>query len=146
MALPTSSISCCISKHLTRKFSKRKALAFHLDRCCHLAICLRLILFHCQPKWSTFILKVRLFTNYNKFKKIFSVRNGLAYCGFVKKSFVASTIENPNYFGWIVKIYFPLKCNHDKMINLFFFFFKFDIFYDLKTFCSMKIGFYKYLA
>ncbi len=29
------------------KISKRKALAFNWDRCCHLAICLRLILFDC---------------------------------------------------------------------------------------------------
>ncbi len=31
-----------------KKISKRKALAFNQDRCCHLAICLQLILFH----WS----------------------------------------------------------------------------------------------
>jgi hypothetical protein len=31
------------------KNSKRKALAFNRDRCCHLAICLWLILFHCLP-------------------------------------------------------------------------------------------------
>ncbi len=30
-----------------KKISKRKALAFDRDRCCHLAICLWLILFHC---------------------------------------------------------------------------------------------------
>jgi hypothetical protein len=29
-----------------KKISKRKALAYNRDRCCHLAICLRLILFH----------------------------------------------------------------------------------------------------
>ncbi len=29
-----------------KKFSERKALAFNQDRCCHLALCLRLILFH----------------------------------------------------------------------------------------------------
>jgi hypothetical protein len=29
-----------------KKNSKRKALAFNQDRCCHLALCLRLILFH----------------------------------------------------------------------------------------------------
>jgi hypothetical protein len=34
------------SKHLTKEFSKRKALAFNRDRCWHLALCLRLILFH----------------------------------------------------------------------------------------------------
>ncbi len=29
-----------------KKISKRKILAFHQDRCCHLALCLALILFH----------------------------------------------------------------------------------------------------
>ena len=29
-----------------KKISKRKALAFNQDRCCHLALCLQLILFH----------------------------------------------------------------------------------------------------
>jgi hypothetical protein len=29
-----------------KKFSKRKVLAFNRDRCCHLALCLQLILFH----------------------------------------------------------------------------------------------------
>jgi hypothetical protein len=40
-----------------KKNSKRKALAFNRDRYCHLAICLRLILFHYLPKlifWTTF--------------------------------------------------------------------------------------------
>ncbi len=30
-----------------KKISKRKALAFNRNRCCHLAFCLWLILFHC---------------------------------------------------------------------------------------------------
>ncbi len=29
-----------------KKISDKKALAFNRDRCCHLAVCLRLILFH----------------------------------------------------------------------------------------------------
>jgi hypothetical protein len=29
-----------------KKLSKKKALAFNRERCCHLALCLRLILFH----------------------------------------------------------------------------------------------------
>jgi hypothetical protein len=33
-----------------KKISKRKALAFNWDRCCHLVICLRLILFHYSCK------------------------------------------------------------------------------------------------
>jgi hypothetical protein len=34
-----------------KKNSERKAPAFNRDRCCHLALCLRLILFH-KIKWS----------------------------------------------------------------------------------------------
>ncbi len=39
-----------------KNISKRKALAFNRDRCCHLAICLWLILFHCTelPSISPF--------------------------------------------------------------------------------------------
>ncbi len=33
---------------LNKKISKRKALAFYRDRCCHLVLCLRMILFHCD--------------------------------------------------------------------------------------------------
>jgi hypothetical protein len=46
MALPVSSISCCVSQHLTKRFTQRNAIAFNRDRCCHLALCLWLILFH----------------------------------------------------------------------------------------------------
>jgi hypothetical protein len=31
---------------LTIFFKKKRALAFNRDRCCHLALCLRLMLFH----------------------------------------------------------------------------------------------------
>jgi len=31
-----------------KKNSKRKALAFNRYRCCHLTLCLQLILFHCR--------------------------------------------------------------------------------------------------
>ena len=33
-----------------KKISKRKALAFNQDRCCHLALCLQLILFDFMKK------------------------------------------------------------------------------------------------
>jgi len=36
-----------------KKNSKRKALAFNWDRCCHLALCLRLILFHYPSTMSS---------------------------------------------------------------------------------------------
>ncbi len=48
-----SSISCCISWH-QQKNSKRKALAFNLDRCCHLVICLQLILVHYLDLYTIF--------------------------------------------------------------------------------------------
>ena len=35
-----------------KKISNRKALAFNLDRCCHLALCLWLILFYCLWHFS----------------------------------------------------------------------------------------------
>ncbi len=35
---------------LTIFFKKKRALAFNRNRCCHLALCLRLILFHCTPR------------------------------------------------------------------------------------------------
>ncbi len=43
-----TSLKCKLLYFLTpnKKISKRKALAFTRDRCCLLAICLRLILFH----------------------------------------------------------------------------------------------------
>jgi len=34
-----------------KKNSNRKALAFNRDRCCHLALCLLLILLHCGHLW-----------------------------------------------------------------------------------------------
>jgi hypothetical protein len=39
-----------------KKISNRKALAFNQDRCCHLAICLQLILFHCVW-WKVFFFE-----------------------------------------------------------------------------------------
>jgi len=44
-----TNVKCKLLCFLTpnKKFSKRKALAFNWDRCCHLALCLQLILFHC---------------------------------------------------------------------------------------------------
>jgi hypothetical protein len=44
--------------------SKRKALAFSQDRSCHLANCLRLILFHCDISACT--IKVYGFVVYGK--------------------------------------------------------------------------------
>ncbi len=44
MALPITLISCCISQQLNIFCNDKNALAFNWDRCCHLAICLQLIL------------------------------------------------------------------------------------------------------
>ncbi len=46
MALPITSISCCISYQLNIFYKEWKALAFNRDGCCHLMLCLGLILFH----------------------------------------------------------------------------------------------------
>jgi hypothetical protein len=52
-----------------KKISKRKVLAFNQDRCCHLALCLRFILFHydfapmkCFKILSYFTTVFQLFT------------------------------------------------------------------------------------
>jgi hypothetical protein len=48
-----------------RKNSKRKALAFNRDRCCHLALCLRLILFQCWDTNISFYLETSGGQSYN---------------------------------------------------------------------------------
>ncbi len=50
-----TNLKCKLLCFLTpnKKISKRKALAFNRDRCCHLALCLWLILFH-----STYLLDI----------------------------------------------------------------------------------------
>ncbi len=45
MSLPISGIIFLCFLTLDKKISKRKALAFNQDICCHLMLCLRLILF-----------------------------------------------------------------------------------------------------
>jgi hypothetical protein len=47
-----------------KKISKRKALAFNRDRCCHLAICLQLILFHLLDILTTYSVKKNLKSKY----------------------------------------------------------------------------------
>ena len=48
---PEYKLLCFIQ--LTKFFCKEeKALAFNRDRCCHLVLCLRLILFHCRHQQS----------------------------------------------------------------------------------------------
>jgi hypothetical protein len=44
-----------------KKISKRKALAFNWDRCCHLVICLWLILFHYLLKNTVFVKRLIIF-------------------------------------------------------------------------------------
>ena len=44
MALPIQSISCCTSYQLLFFCKGKKVLAFNWNRCCHLSLCLQLIL------------------------------------------------------------------------------------------------------
>ncbi len=46
IVLPIPSISCSVSKQQKKICKEKKAQAFYWDKCCHLAICLWLILFH----------------------------------------------------------------------------------------------------
>ncbi len=46
MAVQVPSISCCVLKHHNLFYQIHNALAFNLDACCHLALCLRLVPFH----------------------------------------------------------------------------------------------------
>jgi len=46
MAVPVPSITCCVLNHHNLFYQIQNALAFNLDTCCHLALCLRLLPFH----------------------------------------------------------------------------------------------------
>ncbi len=48
MAVPVPSISCCVLIHHNLFYQIQNALAFNRDTCCHLALCLRLLPFHCE--------------------------------------------------------------------------------------------------
>jgi hypothetical protein len=48
-----------------KKNSERKALAFNWDRCCHLALCLRLILFHYAHRFMLQIVMSLTIVIYN---------------------------------------------------------------------------------
>jgi hypothetical protein len=47
MAVPVPSISCCVLNHHNLFYHIQNALAFNRDMCCHLALCFRLLPFHC---------------------------------------------------------------------------------------------------
>ncbi len=47
MAVPVPSISCCVLNHHNLLYQIQNALALNWDMCCHLALCLRLLPFHC---------------------------------------------------------------------------------------------------
>jgi len=51
MAVPVPSTSCCVWNHHNLFYQILNALAFNWDTCCHLAVCLRLLPFHC---WGDF--------------------------------------------------------------------------------------------
>ncbi len=55
MAEPVPSISCCVLNYHNLFYQIQNALAFNQDTCCHLALSLRLLPFHCcslfTPPW-----------------------------------------------------------------------------------------------
>jgi len=48
MAVPVPSFSCCVLNHHNLFYQISNALAFNRDTCCHLALCLWLLPFHCS--------------------------------------------------------------------------------------------------
>jgi hypothetical protein len=52
MAVPVPSISCCVLSHYNLLYQIQNALAFNWDTCCHLAVCLQLLPFHCTKLFS----------------------------------------------------------------------------------------------
>ncbi len=53
MAVPVPSISCCVLNHHNLFYQIQNALAFNQDTCCHLALCLQLLSFHCMYCYSS---------------------------------------------------------------------------------------------
>ncbi len=48
MVVPVPSINCCVLNHQNLFYQIQNALAFIWDMCCHLALCLQWIPFHCS--------------------------------------------------------------------------------------------------
>ncbi len=48
MAVPVPHISCCVLNHHNLFYQIQNALAFNWDTCCHIALCLQLLPFHCD--------------------------------------------------------------------------------------------------
>jgi hypothetical protein len=57
MAVPVPSISCCVSQQLKFFCKEKNALAFNWNRCCHLVLCLQLILLFAFLKACCSIVK-----------------------------------------------------------------------------------------
>jgi hypothetical protein len=55
MVIPVPSISCGVLNHHNLFYQIQNALAFNWDMCCHLALCLWLLPFHC-----TFIVQAQV--------------------------------------------------------------------------------------
>jgi len=65
MTVPVPSISCCVLNHHNLFYQIHNALAFNWNMCCHLALCLQLLPFHCKI-FSYLIVVVHSFGIKNK--------------------------------------------------------------------------------
>ncbi len=99
-------------------YKEKKALAFNRDRLCHVALCLRLILFHysklfvktiCKyPKWINFpsnyirwVIKIKVFLNWLYFLLILSVKIILLH---LYKNLLNFNISLSLFFVWPVRV------------------------------------------
>ncbi len=65
MAVSVPSISCCVLNPHNLFYQIQNALAFNQDMCCHLALCLWLLPFHCLKNWQGLNKLERLFLAVN---------------------------------------------------------------------------------
>jgi hypothetical protein len=78
-----------------KKISKRKALALNRDGCCHLALCLQLILLHCLVGIANYVHKFNVMRNKYIFESslkavvgFVNLQNKLNKCSILSKFFI----------------------------------------------------------
>ncbi len=70
MALPVISLSCCIFNNHNFFYQEPNGLAFNQDMCCHLALSLRLIIFHSLHYKSWYIFGGCLINQWQTLKNV----------------------------------------------------------------------------
>ncbi len=91
-----------------KKISKRKALAFNWDRCCHLELCLQLILFHylktfCIYKTFMIILKVGMHIKYKRWTYFKAEKISKNYNAIISSPFILNVPHFKNCRKIIVR-------------------------------------------